>query len=232
MLLETFAPEVTSLKTASGVGEALRTLQTYKPDLLFLDVVMPGQDGFDLLTTLEEWDFDVVFTTAYDQYAVRAIKYSALDYLLKPVDPDDLRKAIDRHLEKRSSRAVTKGRYQNLFDNLQAPKGSELKLAIPTSDGTYFYHTTEIIRCEADSNYTLLHMTGNRRLLSAKTLGDYDEMLSPMGFLRVHKSHLVNQLHVANLLGKDYLLMKDGAEVEVARRRKEAVKLALMSLER
>src|SRR5262245_34311096 len=100
MLLETFAPEVTRIETASNVPEGLRILQQYKPDLLFLDIVMPGQDGFDLLAALDEWDFDVVFTTAYDQYAIRAIKYSALDYLLKPVDPDDLRKAIDRHLEK------------------------------------------------------------------------------------------------------------------------------------
>ena len=225
--IENCVPEISRVETAANVPDALRLIGSFQPDLLFLDIVMPRQDGFDLLNMLNEWDFDVVFTTAHDQFAIKAIRFSALDYLLKPIDPDDLQAAVARHLDKRKERPRQQELYRNFVDNLRAPKEHEFKLAIPTADGTYFFRTPEIIRCQADRNYTVFHLSGQRRFISSKTLGEYEEILGTQGFLRVHKSHLVNLDFIDNFLGKDYIRLLDKTEIEVARRRKEDVKAAL-----
>jgi len=225
--LENYVPEISRIETASNVPDALKRIHAFQPDILFLDIVMPQQDGFDLLHALDDWDFDVIFTTAHDQFAIKAIRFSALDYLLKPIDPDELREAVLRHLEKRNERPQRRELYRNFVDNLRAPKENEFKLAIPTTDGTYFFRTPEIIRCQADRNYTVFHLTGQRRFISSKTLGEYEEILAIQGFLRVHKSHLVNLEFIDNFLGKDHIRLHDKTEIEVARRRKDDVKAAL-----
>ncbi|HMQ62369.1 MAG TPA: LytTR family DNA-binding domain-containing protein [Flavilitoribacter sp.] len=225
-LLREEAPEIGEIREAANGAEALNVMREFKPDLVFLDVEMPVMNGFDLLTSLDAWDFDIIFTTAYDQYAIRAIRFSALDYLMKPVDPDELRLAVDRFLSKQQT---AKGpQYRNLINNLQPGNGREMKLAIPTTDGVYFYRTDEIIRCEADSNYTMFYLTQNRKFLCAKTLKEFDELLTEHGFIRVHKSHLINIRYVENYLGKGSVRMQDKTEILVARRRKEEVKTALM----
>lgn len=225
--IKNFAPEVTHIETAANVPDALHCIKSFKPDLLFLDIVMPQQDGFDLLNALNDWDFDVIFTTAHDQFAIQAIRFSALDYLLKPIDPDELRAALNRHLKIRKDRPKQRELYRNFVDNLRAPEETEFKLAIPTSDGTYFFRALEIIRCQADRNYTVFHLTGQRRFVSSKTLGEYEGLLHAHGFLRVHKSHLVNLEFIDNFLGKDFVRLNDKTEIEVARRRKDEVKAAL-----
>ena len=225
--VENFIPEITHVELAGNVPEALRLIRSFQPDIVFLDIVMPQQDGFDLLNALETWDFDVIFTTAHDQYAIKAIRFSALDYLLKPVDPDELQAAVQRHIERRSEQPQRQQLYRNFVDNLHAPRENEFKLAIPTADGTYFFQTKEIIRCQADRNYTVFHLTGPRRFIASRTLGEYDEILSAQGFLRVHKSHLVNLEFIDNFMGKDYIRLLDQTEIEVARRRKDDVKSAL-----
>jgi two-component system, LytTR family, response regulator len=225
--LETNVPEVSKIACAADVQEALRLIHAFQPDLVFLDIVMPHRNGFDLLNTLNDWDFDVVFTTAHDQYAIKAIRFSALDYLLKPIDPDELCAAVARHLEKRKDRPQQRFLYRNFMDNLRAPRENEFKLAIPTLDGTYFFRTPEIIRCQADRNYTVFHLTEQRRFISSKTLGEYEEILGVQGFLRVHKSHLVNLDFIDDFLGKDFIRLRDNTEIEVARRRKEDVRTAL-----
>ena len=224
-----YLPEISEVEMAANVGDALQRIQTFKPDIVFLDIVMPRQDGFDLLSALNDWDFDVIFTTAYDQYAIKAIRFSALDYLMKPVDPDELRAALDRYLEKRDNKPAQKALYRNLLDNLQSPQENEFKLAIATTDGTYFFRTPDIIRCGANPKYTLFHLTQNRRDVSAKTQKEYEEVLGNQGFLRVHKSHLVNLTCIADFLGKDHIRLKDGTEIEVARRRKDEVRQILMN---
>ena len=225
--LENCVPEITRIETASNVPDALQRIRHFQPDILFLDIVMPQHDGFDLLNSLNDWDFDVIFTTAHDQFAIKAIRFSALDYLLKPIDPDELREAVLRHLEKRGERPHRRELYRNFVDNLRAPKENEFKLASPTADGTYFFHIPEIIRCQADRNYTVFHLTGRRRFISSKTLGEYEDILGVQGFLRVHKSHLVNLEYIDNFLGKDHIRLLDKTEIEVARRRKDDVKAAL-----
>lgn len=225
--LETGVPEIAQIETAANVPDALRLIHTFQPDILFLDIVMPAQDGFDLLNSLNNWNFDVIFTTAHDQYAIKAIRFSALDYLLKPIDPDELQAAVIRHLERRKEEPQQRDLYRNFVDNLRAPKANEFKLAIPTADGTYFFRTPEIVRCQADRNYTVFHLTGQRRFLASKTLGEYEDILSEQGFLRVHKSHLVNIDFIDNFMGKDYIRLLDKTEIEVARRRKDDVKAAL-----
>ncbi|MCK6693294.1 MAG: LytTR family DNA-binding domain-containing protein [Thermoanaerobaculia bacterium] len=225
--LENCVPEITKIEMASNAPDALQLIPRFQPDILFLDIVMPQMDGFDLLNALNEWDFDVIFTTAHDQFAIKAIRFSALDYLLKPIDPDELRGAVLRHVEKRGERPGRRELYRNFVENLRAPKENEFKLAIPTVEGTYFFRIPEIIRCQADRNYTVFHLTGHRRFISSKTLGEYEEILGVQGFLRVHKSHLVNLEFIDNFLGKDYIRLHDNTEIEVARRRKDDVKAAL-----
>lgn len=225
--IQNFVPEITQIRTAANVPEALQHIQSFQPDLVFLDIVMPQQDGFDLLTSLTDWNFDVIFTTAHDQFAIKAIRFSALDYLLKPIDPDELRNAVDQHLKNRKDRPKQRDLYRNFVDNLLAPQENEFKLAIPTADGTYFFRTPEIIRCQADRNYTVFHLTGQRRFISSKTLGEYETLLNTQGFLRVHKSHLVNLDFIDNFLGKDFIRLHDKTEIEVARRRKDEVRAAL-----
>lgn len=225
--LENSVPEITRIEMASNVPEALQQIRRFQPDILFLDIVMPQRDGFDLLDALDDWNFDVIFTTAHDQFAIKAIRFSALDYLLKPIDPDELREAVLRHLEKKGEYPRRKDLYRNFVDNLRVPKEHEFKLAIPTTDGTYFFRIPEIIRCQADRNYTVFHLTDQRRFVSSKTLGEYEEILGNQGFIRVHKSHLVNLEFIDNYLGKDFIRLRDKTEIEVARRRKEDVKAAL-----
>lgn len=173
--LENSVPEITRIEMASNVPEALQQIRRFQPDILFLDIVMPQRDGFDLLDALDDWNFDVIFTTAHDQFAIKAIRFSALDYLLKPIDPDELREAVLRHLEKKGEYPRRKDLYRNFVDNLRIPKEHEFKLAIPTTDGTYFFRIPEIIRCQADRNYTVFYLTGQRRFVSSKTLGEYEE---------------------------------------------------------
>ena len=225
-LIQQQVPEITELAQAASAEEALLLLPSYQPDLLFLDILMPGMGGFDLLNALPEWNFDVIFTTAHDQFAIQAIRFSALDYLLKPIDPDELRAAVLRSLARQS--AGNKARQvQNLLQQLKT--GAPSRLAVSTNEGVHLLDLAEIIRCEADRNYTLFLLTGNRRLLVSKTLKEFEELLAGRGFLRIHKSHLVNVKFVERLSGKGIVYLKDGTELEVAKRRKAAVQEALQS---
>jgi len=224
-LLRQYVPEITDLREAGSPGEALLLMERYQPDLLFLDIVMPQMNGFDLLNRLGERAFGLIFTTAHEQFAIQAIRFSALDFLLKPVDPDELRQAVDRFLEKRND--SPRNQLQNMIYNLEAGPKTGFRLAIPTTEGVFFYPIREIVRCEASSNYTQFYLTEKRTFITSKTLKEYDEILTPHGFVRVHKSHLVNMAFAEDYLGKGFIVLKDKTQVEVARRRKEAVIEAL-----
>lgn len=228
-LISQYTPEISSIKTTGEVQEGIHLVKSFQPDILFLDIIMPQMNGFDLLDVLGEWNFDIVFTTAYNQFAIHAIRLSALDYLLKPIDPDDLCAAVRRCLEKKKSINPQDALYQNFLRNLKVGRSKDFKLAVPTVDGVYFYETNEIIRCEADRNYTHFYLTKNRYFIASKTLKEYEEILSEYGFLRVHKSHLVNLSHTENYFGRGILKMKDQTEIEVARRRREKVILAMQN---
>lgn len=218
------APEVTVLAEASSIGEAEALLAQHKPDLLMLDVQMPGGDGFELLKRLGTWDFDVIFATGSSQHAIQAIRFSALDYLMKPVLGDELRAAIDRHLSKRGISAEDRSQ---LLHNIAQPDERTMKLTLTSGDRSYFIPPGDVVWCEADVNYTNLHLADERRFVSARTLKDYEDMLTPLGFLRTHRSYLVNRAHIDHLDKSGYVVLRNGRKVEVASRRREEVAKAL-----
>jgi two-component system, LytTR family, response regulator len=187
-------------------------------------VEMPHKNGFQFLIEQKEPAFDVIFTTAYNQYAIQAIRFSALDYLLKPVDPDELKNAVQRHLEKRENGAEKKALYDNLVNNIEKKEVKDFKIAVPSSDGVYFFTIDEILRLEADRSYTHIHLVKKRPFIASKTLKHFEEMLEEFHFIRTHKSHLVNPKHITHLTNdNEYLLLTDGSKVEVSRRKKDEV---------
>ena len=226
--LENFAPQVTEIRQADSVDAAIAILDVYQPGIVFLDVEMPMKNGFQFLTEIKEPSFDIIFTTAYNQYAIQAIRFSALDYLLKPVDPDELQTAVQRHLEKQEVKQQQKVLYDNLVDNISKKEVKDFKIAVPSSAGFYFFMIDEIIRLEADSSYTHIHLVNKRPFTASKTLKHFEEMLEEFNFIRTHKSHLINPRHITRLSSNnEFVLLSDGSKVEVSRRKKEDVQKQL-----
>ncbi len=230
LMLHHYVPEVNDLKTTTDPHDGLRLIKTFQPSLLFLDIQMPLMNGFDLLKQLPQINFSIIFTTAYDQYAIEAIRFSALDYLLKPIDADELRNAVDRFKTQQSIQDNRHSLYNNFLHNINATDQKEFKLALPTAQGTFFYFPHEIIRLEGEGNYTWFHFDGKKPLLISKTLKEYEEILLNQGFIRTHKSHLVNRAHVVNYTVDGMLTMTDNSRVEISRRRKEDVMGQLRSI--
>ena len=219
-----FIPEITEVKQAESVEAALEILKTYQPGIVFLDVEMPHKNGFDFLTEIKEPNFDVIFTTAYNQYAIQAIRFSALDYLLKPVDPDELKVAVQRHLEKQESAQQKKEMFDNLVANIEKKEVKDFKIAVPSSEGVYFFMIDDILRMEADRSYTHIHLVNRKPFIASKTLKHFEEMLDEFKFIRTHKSHLVNPKHITRISNdNEFVLLTDGSKVEVSRRKKDEV---------
>lgn len=219
-----FIPEITEIKQADSVDTALEILKSYQPGIVFLDVEMPHKNGFDFLTEIKEPNFDVIFTTAYNQYAIQAIRFSALDYLLKPVDPDELKVAVQRHLEKKESAQQKKEMFDNLVANIEKKEVKDFKIAVPSSEGVYFFMIDDILRMEADRSYTHIHLINRKPFIASKTLKHFEEMLDEFKFIRTHKSHLVNPKHITRISNdNEFVLLTDGSKVEVSRRKKEEV---------
>jgi len=216
---------------AANVDEAIEQIKKLSPDLVLLDIEMPFKNGFDLLAALPNRTFDVIFTTAYDSYAIKAIKFSAIDYLLKPIDPEELSNAIEKTAEKREI-ALHQPQLQinNLLENLRTINKQNFKLSLPTSEGAIFIPIDEIVRCESDTNYTRFFILSETRpILVSKTLKDYDDLLTDYGFCRVHHSHLINLKFIKKYIKGEggVVVMIDGAEVEVSRRKKEVFQKSL-----
>ncbi len=207
-----------------SADEALQKIPSFKPSLLLLDVEMPVINGFDLLNKLSAWDFDVVFTTAYNKYAIQAIRFSALDYLLKPIDVVELQHALHRHILRLEMKKTNNpALVSNLMNNLQQKDTAGFKLAINTTEGYHFFLPGEIIRCEGDDNYTRFHLVNGKELLVSRTLKEFEEILGDHGFIRVHKSHLVNKSCVTRLDREGRLWLANGENIPVSRRRKHTV---------
>jgi len=229
MMIERHVPEITDLRLATQPEEVLALVKSFKPQLVFLDIVMPTTDGFELLSSMKDAEFEVIFTTAYNEYAIQAIRFSALDYLMKPIDADELKTAVNRFVEKQHQKAETDALLQNLVHNLKSNEKADFKLAVPTTEGAIFFSPSEIIRCEGDRNYTWFFLTNNRKHLSSKTIKEYEELLSNHDFLRIHKSHLVNMSFIDKYLNEGTVVLKDKIQLPVARLRKEEVKTVLHS---
>jgi len=212
---------------AANSSEAETAIAVHRPDLVFLDVEMPGGTGFDLLRTLKRWEFDVVFTTSHQHYAILAIRFSALDYLPKPVLPEELAAAMERMRDQRPARSTVEVQAQ-FIANLSQSSVSTFKLTIPHGDRTFFIAPTDIIRCEADRNYTWVHLDDDRRYLLSRTLKEFEEMLAPFGFVRLNRGDLVNRKRITHLEGGNVVL-QDGSLLEVSRRRLAELKQLLAS---
>lgn len=221
LMIKRHIPEITELKCETLPSRAVQIIPEYKPDILFLDIEMPYLNGFELLKALPQIPFSIVFTTAYDKYAIQAIKFSALDYLLKPIDANDLRETFNRFLAKAVATESKDATVKNLLSNLQQQNKTYHKLALPTLNGVEFFLPQDIIRCEGMSNYTKFYLLNHPPITTSKTIKDYEEILLPHQFVRVHKSHLINARHVKsyNALNSN-LIMNDGSNIEVSRRRK------------
>ncbi|HEY2727013.1 MAG TPA: LytTR family DNA-binding domain-containing protein [Parafilimonas sp.] len=205
-----------------SVDDGAAAIKEIKPDLVFLDVEINDETGFDLLKKLPLINFEVIFTTAYDKYAVQAFKFSALDYLLKPVDEYDLMQAINKLHEKVSAKQTAK-KFEALFYNLNTTINTSKKICVPVVNGIEFISINNILRCESDINYTTIFMLNKQKLTVAKTLKEFEELLSDYNFYRVHNSHLINLDYIKSYnKGKGgSVIMEDGSEVEVSARRKD-----------
>lgn len=225
-LLREFAPDVQVVQEASNIAEAYRVLNDRQVDLVLLDVEMPGGSGFDLLRQLGTWPFKVIFTTAFHRYAIQAIRFSALDYLLKPIQSDELITALERFRASDPAGPVQKAIQEQFIHNIEQEEEKALKLTLTNGDRSYFVAPVDVGHCSSQGNYTELHLADGRRFISARTLKEYEEMLGPWGFLRVHRNSLVNCSAVSHLQD-DLLVMKDGMELEVSRRKRGEVLKAL-----
>ncbi len=210
------------LASVQSVEEGLTAIKTYKPQLVFLDIEIGNKTGFDLLKQLPEINFEVIFTTAYDKYAVQAFKFSALDYLLKPIDTDELQAALKKLNDKVSQKDIA-GKFDALFHNLKNIQSASKKICVPVLSGLVFIQTDDIIRCESNVNYTTLFLKDKQKLLVAKTLKEFEEMLTEYNFYRVHNSHLLNLAYIKmyNKGKGGTVTMNDGSEIEVSTRRKD-----------
>ena len=221
-MLESHCPNVEVAATCSNAASAKQELERIRPDVVFLDIQMPGKSGLDLLTEMPEKEFEVIFVTAHNEYMLQALQYSAADYLLKPVDEDRLIEAVQR-VETRIQ-AEKKEWTETLMHNLnKAGSPSEMKLCLPTLKGFIVVKLDDIIYCEAERSYTIFHLDGKRTVTVSKSLIEYDNLLHETQFFRIHKSFLINLNHI-----KEYqrgegglVIMNDNAEIEVSRRKKE-----------
>jgi two-component system, LytTR family, response regulator len=222
--LATYCPDVSLVGEADGVVNGAKLLAKEKPDVLFLDIQMQDGSGFDLLEIIKDASIKVIFVTAYDAYAIKALRYSAVDYLLKPIDPDELKAAV----EKLSSRKINEGKSLELLaENIKGKNKSQNKLALHTQEKIHVVNIEDIIRCESNVNYTEFFFSNAKKMLVTKTLKDFEELLSEHGFFRVHQSHLVNTRYIKEFIkSEDALVMNDNTHVPVStRKRAEVMKM-------
>jgi two-component system, LytTR family, response regulator len=227
LMVERYVPEITDLRLATRLDEARSLINQFQPDIVFQDIVMPEKNGFEFLSELKQVNFELIFTTAYDEYAIKAIKFSALDYLLKPINVEELQSAIARFIEKRNQQLDSDSRIKNLLENLEQKKESNFKLAIPTVSGALFFSPSEIIRLEGEGNYTRFFLKNAQKHLSARTIKDYEEILVEHNFLRIHKSHIVNKKYIQSYLKEGIVVLHDNTNLPVSRQRRVAIAGAL-----
>ena len=214
-------PELTVIARCQSAADGLETIRSAKPDVVFLDVEMPFMNGFQLLEQLPEIDFDLIFTTAYDRYAIRAIRYSALDYLLKPIVAAELCGAVHRLMEKRQDPKRQNAMFETLLHNLQ--QAGPQRIVVTNREGMYYVEIPQLVFLQANNNYTFLHLKNQKRILVPKTLKHFEDMLEGSGFFRVHSSFLINMAEISSLRRQGGLnaRMSDGTEIPIARAKRE-----------
>ncbi|HTS45707.1 MAG TPA: LytTR family DNA-binding domain-containing protein [Puia sp.] len=222
-LLELNCPEVEIAACCASVDVAKHRLDEIHPDIVFLDVQMPGKSGLEMLAELTVKNFEVIFVTAHHEYMLQALQFSAVDYLMKPVDEDRLVEAVQR-VKKRMKQEKSPGQTEALLHNItKAGTPMEMRLCLPTLKGFTIVKLEEIIYCEAQRSYTIFRLINNKNIMISKPLFDYDKLLSDTTFLRIHKSFLINLMHIKEYIRGEggTVVMSNGMEIEVSRRKKE-----------
>jgi len=226
--LETYTPEVVVIGEASGVLEGAKLLKKINPDVLFLDIQMQDGSGFDLLDILSDIKFNIIFITASDAYAIKAFQYAAINYLVKPVDPDKLIASIEQLKTRRLNEF---DKYKLLNDSLKSNHKNQTRLALNTQEKIHIVNIADIIRCESDGNYTEFYFTNHKKILVTKTMKDFEEILTHHGFYRVHQSHLINTKFIKEFIKTDdTLLMEDNTQIPVSSRKRADVMKMLEQL--
>ena len=224
MLLKDFCPEVHIIEKCRSGKAALEAIEKLKPSLVFLDIEMPAMNGFEMLEHFNEIPFAVIFTTSYDQYAIKAIRFSALDYLLKPIDPKELVAAV--HKVQVQQKLPSSEQFQMLLSQVHNKETGFKKIAVPTLEGFELIPADQILRCEADDNYTHLFLKNKQKIIASRTLKEVEEQLHEFSyFVRIHHSYVVNINEVTKYVRGEggYVIMSDGTSVNVSRSRKESL---------
>lgn len=227
-ILKLFKQDIEVIATAASAREAVEKVDQLKPDLLFLDVEMPNGNGFEVLKHTKSHDYQVIFITAYSHYAIKALRMNALDYITKPIDPDDLTVAISKARD--NLKKTVKSNYKPLIESQST--GKFTKLGIATFQGITYVNLNDIVRFQASSNYTEVHFKNEKPLLVSKTLKSFENILHGSYFLRVHQSHLINKKYIEsyNRVEVTYLLLNNGEKVPVSKANRTTVLNALKSI--
>jgi two-component system LytT family response regulator len=224
ILLREHCPDVQIMDQCHSATKGLQIIQVIKPDLVFLDIEMPGMNGFEMLEQFSEIPFAIIFTTSYDQYAIKAIRFSALDYLLKPIEPNELVSAVKKVQEQRHLPMAEQ--FQILLKKIQDKDHQFNKIAVPTAEGFEMIPADQVIRCNADDKYTHLFLKNKNKIIACRTLKEMEEQLHDFSFfVRVHHSYMINLNEVAKYVRGEggYVVMSDGSTVNVSRSRKDAL---------
>ncbi len=227
-LIKLFCPEITELREADSLKTGLEMLKIYTPDVLFLDVELGDGTGMDLLEQLGNVDFPVIFITAHDKYAVDAFKHSALDFLLKPIEPDELIAALDKVKKAIQNKSILA--QLDIFKNYLNPSiNQENKIVLKDSKSIYFVKIKDIVYCEAETSYTIFYLTTGEEIVISKKIKEFDELLEPHGFIRVHQSFLVNKLKIKRFDKSEggAVILDNNKSVPVSQRKKDYVLSAL-----
>jgi two-component system LytT family response regulator len=216
-----FCPDLRVVATSQSPEEAIALIRQHSPELLFLDIEMPRMNGFRMLDELEHYDFDIVFTTAYNHYAIDAIRISAFDYLTKPIAIKDLQHTVERLIK--AHELQTKQKFELLRQSFATSKSQEERIAVPTGDGLEFLPIKNILRLESNSNYSKIFLVDGRHMVVTRLLKDFESLLEPYQFYRIHHSHLVNLKYIQKYIRGDggQVVMQNGDTIDVARRKKE-----------
>jgi two-component system, LytTR family, response regulator len=219
--LEAFCPDVAIVAVTQKPEEGILLIRQHQPDVVFLDIEMPRMSGFRMLEQLGDYDFDIIFTTAYNHYSIDAIRISAFDYLVKPIGIEELQHAVER-LSK-SLHKQTKEKIDILKKSLNDSRSQEDKIAISTSEGIEFIPIKNIIHIESKSNYSKIFLIDNKSMMVTKILKDFEEMLLPYNFYRVHNSHLINLTYIQKYVRSEggHVMLQDGTLIDISRRKKE-----------
>jgi len=220
--LITNCPDIKIVAECENGEKGILAIEKHKPDIVFLDVEMPRMNGFVMLQQLQQRNFELIFTTAYDQYAIQAIRFSALDYLVKPIEVKALKEAVERARERRQIELPNQ-RIETLLHNLVNEQQHNSRIAIPSQDAIQFVQLADIVYLEAESNYTSIYMQEAERIFVARTLKDYEDLLPANQFFRIHHSFIINTNHMRKYVKGDggQVLMSNGKMIDVSRRRKE-----------